>query len=128
MLNMNIGSLDEIKTIQSILDFMGFKTIQSLAKLQKKSELDRFEIGVGKLSGNVRFCEMYPQLKGWNLDQGDLLVVKDISAAAVASLTHNNDEHVDIVQQNVYNRCKKVRLEIFNCILFSLNNHTECIL
>lgn len=112
MMKMNISSLEEIQTIHSILDFMGFKTTQSLAKLQKKSELDRFEIGVGKLSANVRFCELYPQLKGWNLDQGDLLVVKDISAAAFASLTHTSDQHVDIVQRNVYERCKKVSLKM----------------
>lgn len=105
---------------------MGFKTIQSLAKLQKKSELDRFEIGVGKLSGNVRFCEMYPELKGWNLNQGDILVVKDIAAAAAATLIHNNDHNVDDIQQYVFERCKKVRSFFFSLDTISSNNHIEC--
>lgn len=88
---------------------MGFKTFRSLAKLRKKSELDRFEIGVGKLSGNVRFCEMYPEMKGWHMDQGDILVVKDIAAAAISCLSQNSAKDVDAIRQIVYERCKKVR-------------------
>lgn len=112
-MKLNLHSIDEIKTIRNILDFMGFKTFQSLAKLRKKSELDRFEIGVGKLSCNVRFCEMYPELKGWNMDQGDVLVVKDIAAAAAACLSYNSAPDVDAIRQNIFERCKKVRLNIF---------------
>lgn len=108
LIKLKLNSDDEIQTVRKVLDFMGFKTIQSLAKLMKRAELDRFEIGVGKLFSNVRFREMYPELKGWTMDQGDVLVVKDIAAAAVSCLSYESASNVDAIQQTVFERCKKV--------------------
>lgn len=77
--------------------------------LQRQKELAQFEIELGKLNGNTFFREKFPDLKLY-LCQGDILVLKEIaSAAAACASSHNSNEHdINSIQQNIFERCKKV--------------------
>lgn len=78
---MGLESLSEISRFRNILDFMGFKTKKSVAKLQRSKEFDRFLIESAKLNSNIRFRIANP---GLNVDffHGDILVLRDIIDAA----------------------------------------------
>lgn len=101
---------------------MGYKTLQSVAKLQKQKELDRFEIELAKLGGNVLFQGKFPGFKP-ELLHGDILVLKEIASAAAAaavcsSLCSSENHDVSIIQKQVHERCKKVSQNIriiWNC-------------
>lgn len=105
---MGIESFDGIEKYRDTLNYMGYKTLQSVAKLQRQKELDRFEIELGKLGANSMFREKFPTLK-IDLCQGDILVLKDIASAASACLSNNSGDHDgNSIQQQIYERCKKV--------------------
>lgn len=106
---MAIESFDGIEKFRDVLNYMGYKTCKSVAKLQRQKEIDRFEIELAKLGGNSTFREKFPELKP-DLCHGDILVLKEIASAAAAYASHSNSDKHDInyIQQQVYERCKNV--------------------
>lgn len=103
---LEIDSFDGIEKFRDVLNYMGYKTSQSVAKLQRQKEIDRFEIELTKLGGNTSFRQKFPSIKS-DLCHGDILVLKEIASAA-ASLNNSDKHDVDSIQEQVYERCKKV--------------------
>lgn len=103
---MGLEANNGIGKFQEILDFMGYKTIQTVAKLQQPRQLDRFIIESSKLKTNMRFHEKFKEM---NLDfcHGDILVLKDIANAAASFAASDNCDKIDI-QKNVHEKCVKV--------------------
>lgn len=106
---MGLNSIGDIAKFRDILNFMGYSTIQSVAKLQQQKELDRFVIEAGKLHSHLDFCE---QFEGLNVifGPGDILVLKQIAMAAIACMRRYSSKDEDCVQVQTYERCKKVRI------------------
>lgn len=108
---MRLDSFECIEKFRKILDFMGYKTLHSVAKLRQQKELDRFEIGAAKLNDNVNFRQKFDGMKV-DIALGDILVLKEISAAAEACLclSIQTDDACNAVQNQTYERCKKASL------------------
>lgn len=104
---MRLDSFECIEKFRKILDFMGYKTLYSVAKLRQQKELDRFEIGAAKLNDNIQFREKFKDMKV-DISLGDILVLKEISAAAEACLSFQSDDVRSDVQKQTFQRCKKV--------------------
>lgn len=100
---MGLSTVEAIEKFQIILDFMGFKSIQTVAKLQRPKELDHFIIETSKLKTNTQFQEIH---SGINLDlrHGDILVLKDIAAASISLIEHDEFN----IQKNIFEKCSKV--------------------
>lgn len=106
---MQLDSFECIGKFRDILDFMGYKTLHSVAKLRQQRLLDRFEIAAAKLNDNVRFREKF---KDTNVDMahGDILVLKEIAAAAEACISIQTEDACSTIQKKIYERCKKASL------------------
>lgn len=126
---MGLSTFDAIEKFKTILDFMGFKTMQTVAKLQRPKELDHFIIETTKLKTNMKFQEKY---SGINLDlgHGDILLLKDIASASFTSLEHDKIN----IQKNIFEKCVKVTrsfaqqisIHIINLVIFCSLQQTWC--
>lgn len=104
---MGLNSLECIEKFRDVLNFLGYKTAQSVAKLRQQKDLDGFVIAASKLDGNMRFLDKFGDLK-LEFEQGDILVLKDIAAAAAACVMHNSGQNPDEIQKRIFDRLKKV--------------------
>lgn len=86
---------------------MGYSTLQAISKLKKEKEFLAFQIEIGKLHTNAKFCEKHPNLKDWQLELGTIQVIKDIAAAASMSTSFSAADS-QMVQNTVFARCQKV--------------------
>lgn len=102
---MKLESIKDVERLGVILDFLGFKTLQSIAKLQLSKERDRFLIESSKLNSNMKFHEKYQHINV-NLNQGDILVLCDIAASAASLCMEKYDSCT--IQNQVYKQCQKV--------------------
>lgn len=101
---------------------MGYRTTQTISKLQHRKYFDRFELEVAKLNANISFNNEFPNLKNFTLAQGDILLVKDIAVAANSNALKSYD--VKSVETCVLNRCQKVnkiRFIFFNYDFVQMN-------
>lgn len=98
---MGLESDDGINKIRKVLDFMGYKTPNAVAKLLNQKNRDRFEIEVAK---NAQFLSKFGDL---TLCHGDFLVLQEIASAA-AQLTSFEIEDITDVQNKTFERCNKV--------------------
>lgn len=55
----------------------------------------------------MRFLDKFGDLKV-EFEQGDILVLKDIAAAAAACVMHNSGHNADEIQKRIFDRLKKV--------------------
>lgn len=104
---MKLESIKDVERLGCILDFLGFKTLQSIAKLQNTKERDRFLIESSKLSSNTKFQENFPHVNV-NLNLGDILVLNDIAASAASLCMDKYDSCV--IRNQVHKRCQQVSL------------------
>lgn len=110
---MGLESVDAIQKFRDVLDFMGYATLQSISKLQRMKDLDKFQIEASKLRTNVTFCEKFPYLKNWSMGHGDISVLKDIAeAASRCNSDKSSASHMENVLDSVYAKCQKV-FELF---------------
>lgn len=108
---LGLQSFEGMENIRIILNFMGYTTLQSIAKLRKPKELSCFQIEVAKLNTNSQFCTDYPDLQNWRLGLGTIEIIKDISNAANSCMSidiDNLDSVEDDVKKKVFERCVKV--------------------
>lgn len=98
---MGLESNDGISKIQKILDYMGYRTPNALAKLLNQKNRDRFEVEVAK---NAQFQTEFRNL---NMCHGDYLVLQEIAQAA-SQLTSFEVE----IQNKIFERCSKVEFKI----------------
>lgn len=127
---LGLQSFDGIQNIKDVLHFMGYTTLQSIAKLRKPKELSAFQIEVSKLSTNSRFCEKFPQLQNWHLGPGTIEILKDISNAASSCMSYNNDNVESIeetVKEELMRRCIKVTPNLLpQNVMVDLNEKPIC--
>lgn len=102
---MGLESFDGID-FPKVLNFMGYKTIKSVAKLQQQKEQDRFKIEAINMNGTDRFREKFGDLK-LDFHHGDTLVLNEIGIAAAACF-YNFNHDINSIQNEVYKKCKKV--------------------
>lgn len=117
---MNVNSFEGLEDIRDILDFMGFTTAQSVAKLRKDKELCTLQLEVGKLRSNAKFCEKYPHLKDVDFGLGKIQVLKDVALAASFCTSFTNFDS-QTVQKIVFERCKSVRKSCWILWLYKQN-------
>lgn len=109
---LQLESFEGIEEIRDVLNFMGYSTAKSIAKLRKEKEFCHFQIEVGKLKANASFCAKHPNLKDWDLGLGTIQVLKDITSAAAYCTSFSCDD-TDAVQKTVFERCQKVWIYLY---------------
>lgn len=113
---MGLMSFDGIENIRKLLTFMGYTTLQTIAKLNKPKELCNFQIEVPKLCTNIEFCEKHPELRKFQLGQGTIEVLKDVARAAGSPSSYDEND-LQLIQTYVFDRCSKVRALFFCGVL-----------
>lgn len=106
---MGIESFEGIEKFRDILNYLGYKTIKSIAMLQQQQKFDVFVIAAGNLHSDVQFQKQFTNLET-KFGPGDLLVLKEIVTAAIGCMNrYGTIEDEETVKSQIYERCKQVR-------------------
>lgn len=74
----NISSVD-IANIKKFLTLLGFTTMESVAKLSSKSEMQKIEFEFFKLKESAGFHDSHPELSNENFASGTQTVLNNIA-------------------------------------------------